>query len=155
MCGSARLDTERTADHYRCSCGGADAVAMCSVDSAQMYRNEKETGDAIKAFLASDANTEGLKREDIHFTTKLASNTSYDDARKSITNSVKRSGLGYIDLFLLHSPYGGKDRRLQSWRAVEDAIDAGEVRTGGVSNYGVKHVGCPSLLQAFVDCPGS
>ncbi|KAL9618006.1 MAG: hypothetical protein Q9160_007254 [Pyrenula sp. 1 TL-2023] len=65
---------------------------------------------------------------------------SYDAARKSITKSIQASGLQYIDLFLLHSPYGGKARRLECWRAVEDAIDAGEVRTGGVSNFGVKHL---------------
>jgi len=53
---------------------------------------------------------------------------------------VKACGLGYIDLFLLHSPYGGPEARLTSWKAVEDAIDEGEVRSGGVSNYGVKHV---------------
>ncbi|MCJ1414654.1 hypothetical protein MMC32_000981 [Xylographa parallela] len=105
-----------------------------------MYDNEKQTGTAIKAFLASDANAEGLTRDDIHFTTKLARNSEYDKARKSISTSVKKSGLGYIDLFLLHSPYGGKEARLDSWRAVEDAIEAGEVKTGGVSNYGVKHL---------------
>ena len=105
-----------------------------------MYDNEKQTGTAINAFIASDANTGGLTREDIHFTTKLARNSDYDRARKSITMSATKSGLGYIDLFLLHSPYGGKEARLESWRAVEDAIEAGEVKTGGVSNYGVKHV---------------
>ena len=91
-------------------------------------------------FLSSDANTQSLKREDLHFTSKLASNSSYNAARKAITRSVEESGLGYIDLFLLHSPYGGKKARLESWRAVEDAIGDGEVRIGGVSNYGVKHV---------------
>ncbi|MCJ1315201.1 hypothetical protein MMC15_000517 [Xylographa vitiligo] len=111
-----------------------------AIDSAQMYDNEKQTGTAINAFLASDANTEHLTREDMHFTTKLARNSDYDRARKSITMSAKKSGLGYIDLFLLHSPYGGKEARLDSWRAVEDAIEAGEVKTGGVSNYGVKHL---------------
>ena len=105
-----------------------------------MYRNERETGDAVKAFLASQENPSGLTREDIHFTSKLATNNTYDKARKAITQSVKQCGLGYIDLFLLHSPYGGKTLRLESWRAVEDAIDAGEVKIGGVSNYGVKHV---------------
>lgn len=110
------------------------------VDSAQMYHNEKETGKAILDYLSSEANTQSLKREDIHFTSKLASNGSYDAARKAIKKSVKECGLGYIDLFLLHSPYGGKKARLDSWKAVEDAIDDGEVKIGGVSNYGVKHV---------------
>ncbi|PSN63911.1 Aldo/keto reductase [Corynespora cassiicola Philippines] len=110
------------------------------IDSAQMYHNERESGRAILDFLSSDANAEGLRREDIHFTSKLASNSSYDAARAAITRSVKECGLGYIDLFLLHSPYGGKKARLESWRAVEDAIDEGEIRIGGVSNYGVKHL---------------
>ena len=105
-----------------------------------MYRNERECGQAIKSFLTGSANSSGLKREDIHFTTKLASNSSYERARKSIDQSVKECGLGYIDLFLLHSPYGGRKVRLESWKAVEDAIDAGEVKSGGVSNFGVKHV---------------
>ncbi|KAL9071148.1 MAG: hypothetical protein Q9157_005563 [Trypethelium eluteriae] len=105
-----------------------------------MYHNENEVGNAIKKFLASSANTAELKREDIHFTTKLASNGSYDAARQSIKSSLKRSDLGYIDLFLLHSPYGGKKARLESWRAVEDAIADGEIRLGGVSNFGIKHL---------------
>jgi len=105
-----------------------------------MYRNERDTGKAITSFLSSSANTLNLKREDIHYTSKLASNGSYEAARKSITQSVKTCGLGYIDLFLLHSPYGGKTARLESWRAVEDAIEDGEVKIGGVSNFGVKHV---------------
>ena len=112
-----------------------------------MYRNERETGSSILAFLSSPSNTSSLKREDIHFTSKLATNTSYEAARKSIKQSVKQSGLGYIDLFLLHSPYGGKTKRSESWRAVEDAIQDGEVKTGGVSNFGVKHVGIVTPCQ--------
>lgn len=112
-----------------------------AIDSAQMYQNEAECGKAIRAFLEDEnLNTAGLTREDIFFTSKLASNTSYDAARKSITKSVKTSGLGYIDLFLLHSPYGGKAARLSSWKAMEDAINDGEVKIGGVSNFGVKHL---------------
>lgn len=106
-----------------------------------MYHNEREVGTSILAFISSASNTSSLKREDIHFTSKLASNASYDAARKSIKQSVKQSGLGYIDLFLLHSPYGGKNKRLESWKAVEDAVQDGEVKSAGVSNFGVKHVG--------------
>ncbi|KAL8707941.1 MAG: hypothetical protein Q9220_007084 [cf. Caloplaca sp. 1 TL-2023] len=105
-----------------------------------MYRNEREVGASILTFLSSKSNTANLKREDIHFTSKLASNGSYDAARRSIKQSVKSCGLGYIDLFLLHSPYGGKAARLASWKAVEDAITDGEVKTGGVSNFGIKHL---------------
>jgi diketogulonate reductase-like aldo/keto reductase len=113
-------------------------------DSAQMYHNEKQVGKAILDYMKQHPD---LKREDIHYTTKLASNSDYNTARKSITQSVKECGLGYIDLFLLHSPYGGKKKRLESWRAVEDAIDDGEVRIGGVSNFGEKHVSIQSILS--------
>jgi diketogulonate reductase-like aldo/keto reductase len=105
-----------------------------------MYRNERNAGRAILEFLSGPSNTDNLKREDIFFTSKLASNSNYEAARRSIKQSVKTCGLGYLDLFLLHSPYGGKTKRLESWRAVEDAIDEGEVKTGGVSNFGVKHL---------------
>ncbi|KAK0800303.1 hypothetical protein LTR75_008923 [Friedmanniomyces endolithicus] len=107
-----------------------------AVDSAQMYRNEKQVGKSILDYLKAYPE---IKREDIHYTTKLASNSDYARARRSISQSVKECGLGYIDLFLLHSPYGGKQARLDSWRAVEDAIKDGEVKIGGVSNYGEKH----------------
>lgn len=112
-----------------------------AVDSAQMYHNERDVGSAITSWLR---NHPEVRREDIHYTTKLASNADYDTARRSITKSVKECGLGYVDLFLLHSPYGGKEKRLASWKAVEDAIMEGEVKIGGVSNFGVKHV---SLLH--------
>ncbi|KAK3325962.1 NADP-dependent oxidoreductase domain-containing protein [Apodospora peruviana] len=111
-------------------------------DGAQWYCNEREAGKAIRDFLADTSlNTAGLKREDVHFTSKLRDNsTSYDAVRKSIRKSVDACGLGYIDLFLLHSPYGGREARLTSWRAVEDAVQEGEVRMAGVSNYGVRHI---------------
>ena len=130
------------------------AAGYRAIDSAQMYRNEEQCGRVIREFLASSDNTEGLKREDIFFTSKLASNsTSYDEVRSSIKQSVKTCGLDYIDLFLLHSPYGGKQARLTSWKAVEDAVADGEVRIGGVSNFGVKHLeeliaSKPKMLQA-------
>lgn len=105
-----------------------------------MYHNEAQVGRAIKSFLAGASNKDSLTREDLFYTSKLASNATYEVARQSIKQSVERAGLGYIDLFLLHSPYGGKTKRLESWRALEDAILDGEVRSGGVSNFGVQHL---------------
>ncbi|KUJ19638.1 Aldo/keto reductase [Mollisia scopiformis] len=111
-----------------------------AIDSAEWYANEHEVGSSILTFLSSPQNTSKLERKDIWFTTKLKTNTSYDATRKAIKRSIKECGLGYIDLYLLHSPYGGRQRRLECWRAVEDAVDEGEVRAVGVSNYGVKHL---------------
>lgn len=108
-------------------------------DSAEWYANEREVGDAILEYLSANKDG-GVKREDIWFTTKLKTNSSYNATRKAITESIRKSGLGYLDLYLLHSPYGGKRKRLECWRAVEDAIEEGVVRAGGVSNFGVRHV---------------
>lgn len=121
------------------------AAGYRGFDCAQMYHNEREAGKAISDFLTSGENTQGLKREDIFYTTKLSSNsTSYNAVRRSVKNSVNISGLGYVDLFLLHSPYGGEEARLASWKALEDAVSDGEVRMVGVSNYGAKHVRKPN-----------
>lgn len=112
-----------------------------SFDCAQMYYNEREAGAAIMEFIDSDRNTQGIQREDVFYTTKLNSNSlSYTTVRRSIKNSVDISGLGYVDLFLLHSPIGGKSSRLTSWTALEAAVVDGEVRMAGVSNYGVSHI---------------
>ncbi|PBP16654.1 Aldo/keto reductase [Diplocarpon rosae] len=111
-----------------------------AIDSAEWYANEAEVGSSILSFIQSPENKSQLKREDIWFTTKLKENRGYEATRKSIKDSIKRSELGYIDLYLLHSPYGGKKARLECWRAVEDAVEEGEVRAGGVSNFGVKHL---------------
>ena len=115
-------------------------VGYRAFDTAQWYANEYETGRGILEFLSSSANVSSLRREDIWVTTKLRNNSTYEAARQAIRQSVEESRLGYIDLFLLHSPYGGKKARLESWRAVEDAISEGEIKSGGVSNFGVKHV---------------
>ena len=105
-------------------------------DSAEWYANEAEVGSAISRCVKE----EEVKREEIWFTTKLKDNRGYDETRRKIKDSIRKSGLGYIDLYLLHSPYGGKERRRECWRAVEDAVAEGEVRAGGVSNFGVRHV---------------
>jgi diketogulonate reductase-like aldo/keto reductase len=81
-------------------------------DSAQWYNNEREAGGAIKAYLASHP---PLSRSDVFYTTKLRDNsTSYEGVRASVTKSIEACGLGYIDLFLLHSPLGGREARLAS-----------------------------------------
>ena len=120
-----------------------------AIDSAEWYDNEREVGSAITKYLQANSD---VKREDIWFTTKLKSNTSYDATRRSIKESIRKSGLGYLDLYLLHSPYGGRSKRLECWRAVEDAIADAEILAGGVSNYGVKHVWNSSLRLQLLCC---
>ncbi|KAF8458822.1 NADP-dependent oxidoreductase domain-containing protein [Terfezia claveryi] len=98
-----------------------------AIDSAQSYYNEESCGKAIKGFLSMHPE---LTREDIFFTTKLRSNRSYDDTRRAIKSSIEKSGLRYLDLYLLHSPYGGPQKRAECWRAVADAVEDGELLEG-------------------------
>lgn len=103
------------------------------VDSATAYKNEEPT---VKGMLKS-----GLPRDQLYFTSKVPpKEINYDGAKKCIDESLKKTGLGYIDLYLLHAPYGGKEGRIGAWRALVEAVEAGKVRSIGVSNYGVHHL---------------
>lgn len=113
-------------------------VGYRAIDSAERYGNEKAVGSAIVKFI--DNNTLGVDRHHIWFTTKLKTNSSYDETRIAIRRSIKNSGLGYLDLYLLHSPHGGPEKRAECWRAIEDAVEEREIKTCGVSNFGIKHV---------------
>ncbi|KAK9481921.1 aldo-keto reductase [Lipomyces starkeyi] len=65
---------------------------------------------------------------------------SYARAAAQIEASLKLTGLEYIDLMLLHAPYGGREARKGAWKALVEAQEAGKVRSIGVSNYGVQHL---------------
>lgn len=95
------------------------------IDTAAVYRNERAVGRGIRS--------SGVPREEIFLTTKLwPSDYGYDKARIAIEASLERLGCDYLDLLLLHQPVG--DVR-GAWRAMEDAVDAGMVRSLGVSNF--------------------
>lgn len=64
----------------------------------------------------------------------------YEGTKAQVDDSLAKSGLEYIDLMLLHAPYGGSARRKGSWEALVEAVEAGKVRSIGVSNYGVHHL---------------
>ncbi|GAD98900.1 aldo-keto reductase, putative [Paecilomyces variotii No. 5] len=103
------------------------------VDSAQAYRNEKPCGQAIK--------NSGLHRSEVFFTTKISvQNMGYEKAKASIDTSLKQADVDYFDLILIHSPYGGKQARNGTWRALVEAQKEGKTRSIGVSNYGVHHL---------------
>lgn len=108
------------------------------IDSAEWYGNEKPCGQAILEFIAGSNGQ--IKREDIFFTTKLMSSSTYQHAQQAIRKSVKECGLGYLDMYLLHSPYPSKSARLESWKACEEAREAGLIHSIGVSNFGVRHL---------------
>jgi 2,5-diketo-D-gluconate reductase A len=97
------------------------------IDTAIAYRNERAVGRGIRA--------SGVPREDIFLTTKLwPSDYNHKKARVAITESVERLDGGYVDLLLLHQPVGDISG---AWRAMEEAVDNGTVRSIGVSNFSV------------------
>ncbi|KAI0790713.1 Aldo/keto reductase [Abortiporus biennis] len=103
------------------------------VDSAQVYRNEAHVGQAV--------HESGLKREDLFITTKCVSKThGYESTLQGVDASLERFGFDYIDLFLIHDPYSGTEKRLATYRALLEAKRVGKIRTVGVSNYGIHHM---------------
>jgi len=103
------------------------------IDSAEMYGNEEQVGIAVR--------NSGVKREDIFITTKIASAFhDYETAKTIINLSSKKLGLSYIDLYLIHDPMSGKEKRLEAYKALLEAKAEGKIRTVGVSNYAVKHL---------------
>ncbi|KAI6129424.1 NADP-dependent oxidoreductase domain-containing protein [Pisolithus croceorrhizus] len=103
------------------------------IDSAQAYRNEGAVGEAVRE--------SGIPREELFITTKCTSKThGYDSTLKGVEESLARFSFDYIDLFLIHDPLSGAERRLDTYRALLDAQKAGKIRTVGVSNYGIKHL---------------
>ncbi|KAK9898019.1 putative aldo-keto reductase [Cystobasidium minutum MCA 4210] len=106
------------------------------IDSAEWYENEEESGRAIRDFMKKS----GTPRSEIFYTTKLMKNLGYDHVRKSIKESLRLAGLDYIDLYLIHGPHPNEKMRLESWRAIEDAVAEGVIRAAGVSNLGVRHL---------------
>ncbi|OLL22969.1 putative oxidoreductase [Neolecta irregularis DAH-3] len=120
-----------------------DAVAWAleagyrAVDSASCYHNEKECGIAINSWL----------KKSVFFSTKLWDpDHGYERTKAAIDKSLRECNLGYIDLYLIHSPNPGKEKRLASWRAMEEAVAQGIIKSIGVSNYGVHHL--QELLDA-------
>lgn len=103
------------------------------VDSARVYRNEGPCAEAIKK--------SGIPRSEIFFTSKVPPRAmGYEQTKSSINSSFSQTGLDYIDLYLIHAPYGGKEARQGAWRALVEAQQAGRIRSIGVSNYGVHHL---------------
>lgn len=95
------------------------------IDTATAYQNEAAVGRAIEK--------SGIKREDLFVTSKLwVSDFTYERAQKGIDASLERLGLDYLDLYLLHQPYGDV---MGAWRALEEAYHAGKIRAIGVSNF--------------------
>lgn len=98
------------------------------IDTAAAYFNESDVGKAVR--------DSGIPREEIFVTSKLwLQDYAYEDAKKAIDVSLEKLSLEYIDLYLLHQPYGKVE---EAWKALEEAKAAGKIRSIGVSNMSPK-----------------
>lgn len=107
------------------------------IDTAQAYGNERGVGEGIR--------TCGLKREELFVASKVAAeHKTYENAARSIDETLEKMGLTYLDQMLIHSPQPWREFRAERryfqenravWRALEDAQAAGKMRVIGVSNF--------------------
>jgi diketogulonate reductase-like aldo/keto reductase len=118
----------------------AVSVGYRHVDSAVAYRNEAPSAEGMKRT--------GVPRDQLFFTTKIPPREmGYKTAKRHIDTTLKETGFDYIDLYLLHSPYGGKENRLGAWKALVEGVEDNKIRSIGVSNYGVHHL---NELEAYI-----
>jgi 2,5-diketo-D-gluconate reductase A len=114
-------------DSHECTRCVADAIHLGYrlIDTAASYLNEAAVGQGIRAA--------GIPREQLFVTTKLwVQHTGYERSRQAIADSLRRLQLDYVDLYLIHQPYGDVHG---SWRAMQEAYRTGQLRAIGVSNF--------------------
>jgi 2,5-diketo-D-gluconate reductase A len=129
--GVFQIEPENTAESVR----EAIEVGYRHIDTAEMYRNEREVGEGIRA--------SGLDRGDIFVTSKLDNGLHEpDDAREAFEGTLSELGFDYVDLFLIHWPlptlYDGDF--VSTWKALEEFHGDGRARSIGVSNFQIEHL---------------
>ncbi|MBI4033416.1 aldo/keto reductase [Candidatus Saccharibacteria bacterium] len=103
------------------------------IDTAKIYGNEMSVGQAVRG--------SGIPRGEIFVTTKLWNgDQGFDSAMSAFDNSLRRLGLEYVDLYLIHWPGHSSQKRRDSWRALEEINRDGRAKSIGVSNYEIEHL---------------
>ena len=114
-------------DAKECETSVLDAInaGYRLIDTAAVYGNEQAVGKAIKK--------SGVAREELFITTKLwVADVSYEKAKVAFEKSLKNLELDYLDLYLIHQPYGDVHG---AWRAMEELYKQGKIRAIGISNF--------------------
>lgn len=115
------------------------------IDTAAAYGNEKSVGKAVSDFLREAGSA--VTRSDLFITTKLWNNDhGYENTKRAIDSSLEKLGLDYVDLYLIHWPNPIKFRscwqeaNAESWKAMEEAYNAGKLKAIGISNFCERHI---------------
>jgi len=107
------------------------SVGYRHVDTARIYGNEADVGEAVRK--------SGVHREQLFVTTKLwNADQGYDSTLRACEASLKRLGLDYLDLYLIHFPV--PETRKESWKAMNTLLEKGKCRAVGVSNFTIPHL---------------
>ncbi len=108
-------------------------VGYRHIDTAEMYGNEAQVGEAVRA--------SGIDRDDIFVTSKLNNSFhAYDEALGAFDQTMKDLDIDYLDLFLVHWPLPGVGDFVETWKAMEEIYRSGRVRAVGVSNFQKHHL---------------
>jgi 2,5-diketo-D-gluconate reductase A len=127
--GVFQIEPEKTRDATL----AALEVGYRHIDTAEMYGNEKEVGEAVRA--------SGIDRGEIFVTSKLNNGFhAYDDALGAFDQSLKDLDIDYLDLFLVHWPLPGVGDYVETWKAMEKMYESGRVKAIGVSNFQPHHL---------------
>lgn len=103
------------------------------IDTSHKYGNEREVGLAVRE--------SGVAREDFFITSKFnKEHHSFDGVQSAYEQSLERTGLGYLDLFLIHWPVPWLDRYADAWAGLVDLVEQGRVKAIGVSNFKPAHL---------------
>ena len=142
--GTWFIDDDKVADAVK------DAVDLGYrlIDTAQAYGNERGVGEGVRNC--------GLKREEIFVTSKVAAeHKTYEEAKAGIDETLKKMGLDYLDMMIIHSPQPwvevnqSEDRYVEGnrevWRALEEAYNEGKLKAIGVSNFQIEDL--ESLME--------
>ncbi|MCH3921690.1 aldo/keto reductase [Limosilactobacillus sp.] len=132
--GTWFIDDDQVAEAVR----NAVKIGYRHIDTAQAYGNERGVGEGVR--------TAGIARDQLFVTSKVAAeHKDYNSAKQSIDETLQKMGLDYLDMMIIHSPQpwaevNQSDNRyyegnLEAWRAMEDAVPEGKLKTIGVSNF--------------------
>jgi 2,5-diketo-D-gluconate reductase A len=127
--GVFKIDPSRT----KAATLAALEVGYRHIDTAEMYGNEAEVGQAVREF--------GIDREDVFVTSKLNNPFhAHDDAMRAFEGTLKALDIEYVDMFLIHWPLPEVGDFVETWKAMEEMLATGNVRAIGVSNFQPHHL---------------
>lgn len=135
--GTWFIDDDKVADAVK----AAVKAGYRHIDTAQAYGNERGVGEGIR--------TCGIPREELFVVSKVAAeHKTYEEAKAGIDETLKKMGLDYLDMMIIHSPQPWvevnqsenryKEGNRQAWKALEDAYNEGKLKAIGVSNFNIE-----------------